>query len=46
MARFDQHPASGHVDDHHGDAATNANGLDAVFSNRSSPPRAPPLDDW
>jgi hypothetical protein len=46
MTRFDEHPACGYVNDRHVDAATHANGLDAVFSNRSPPPRAPPLDDW
>jgi hypothetical protein len=46
MTRFDEHPACGHVDDHHVDAATNANRLDTVFSNCSPPPRAATLDDW
>jgi hypothetical protein len=46
MMRFDEYPASGHVDDRHVNAATNASGFDAVLSNSSSPLRAPPLDDW
>jgi hypothetical protein len=46
MTRFDQHTTCGHVDDRHRDAATNASRLDAVFSNRSAPPRKTTLDGW